>query len=121
MRSLDADAFGAPGVAERFANAAWRATQRLQQAQDDHSWPALLDALAPGFVLHERRTGTQVDARGDAALDMYRTLYSLDDWTVQRSLRATRGDRLALVEDETRSWFVDGAAGDAVVHVAERR
>ncbi len=100
-------------VADRFANAAWRATQRIQQAQDDRSWQMFLDALAPGFELHENRTATQIDARGDAALDMYRVLYSLDDWTAERSLLATHGDRLALIED--RTWFVDGAAGEAEV------
>jgi len=44
---------------------------------------------------------------------MHRVLYSLDDWTVERSLLATRGDRLALVEE--RTWFVDGAAGESEI------
>jgi len=107
------DAPGASFAAERFANAAWRAVVRLQQAQEDRSWQAFLDALAPGFEVHENRPGTRIDARGDAALDMHRVLYSLDDWTVERSLLATRGDRLALVEE--RTWFVDGAAGESEI------
>ncbi len=107
------DARGANFAAEHFANAAWRAELRLQRAQEDRSWQGFLDALAPGFELHENRAGTQIDAHGDAALDMYRVLYSLDDWAVERSLLATHGDRLALVED--RTWFVDGAAGESEV------
>jgi hypothetical protein len=54
-----------------------------------------------------------VDLSGDEAFDMYRVLYSLDDWTAERSLLATRGDHLALVEEHT--WFVDGSAGESEV------
>ncbi len=67
----------------------------------------------PASSSTNNRSGTQIDARGDAALDMYRVLYSLDDWSIERSLLATRGDRLALVEE--RTWFVDGAAGESEV------
>jgi DNA-binding SARP family transcriptional activator/tetratricopeptide (TPR) repeat protein len=94
--------------AERFANAAWRA---LLPLNNESSLQAFLDALAPGFEIHDNRTGVHIHSSGEAALDIFRLLHSLDDWTIERSLVATRGDRLALVEERTR--FVDGAVGES--------
>jgi hypothetical protein len=48
---------------------------------------------------------------GAAPHSVYRTMFALDEWHFERSLLATRGDRLALVRQSCR--FQDGAAGPA--------
>ena len=50
---------------------------------------------------------------GDDALSSTRVLFGLDEWNVELSLVATRGDDLALVS--TRTTFTDGVAGPAEV------
>ena len=95
-------------------NSAWRASLAFRQtfeARDD--WDALVATLAEDFELDDRRSGVRVQATGDAALDIYRTAFALDEFRWHGVLVATKGDRLAVIRD--RATFADRQAGGAEV------
>jgi tetratricopeptide (TPR) repeat protein len=94
-------------------NLAWRAALALADAQTRRDWQAVLDVLDPGYVYVDCRQGVRLELDGSAAFDVHRTAMDLDDLRDERTLVATRGDRLALTRN--RVWFVVGDAGPSEV------
>jgi hypothetical protein len=73
----------------------------------------LLAGLDSSFVSVDRRSSVLLRLEGDDALDTYRFMFTLDEFTWETTLVATSGDRLALTRDTVS--FVDGQAGPAEV------
>ena len=69
-------------------------------------------SLAPGVERLDRRSGITV-TDGLEALEAYRTVFSLDDWSVRRTAIETSGDRRILMHEVW--WFRDGVVEDAEV------
>ncbi len=99
--------------AERFANTAWRAGERLRDACNRQDWDGFLAVLAPGFEQADHRSGVQLRFEGDDALDVFRVAHTLDQFAWKSTLVATRGEHLALSFD--RASLLDGAAGPAEI------
>ena len=98
-------------VAEASGNAASRAAASFCDAVNRRDWDGLVALLAPTIdhMFHEQRLHTH----GEEVLESYRILLSLDEISYERSLLATRGERLALTAH--RLLFHDGQAGPAEV------
>ena len=94
------------------AHPAWVGAMRFTDAFNAHDWDALLASLAPGVERLDRRSGITV-TDGLEALEAYRTVFSLDDWSVRRTAIETAGDRRILMHEVW--WFRDGAVEDAEV------
>ncbi len=99
--------------AERFANPAWRAALRFRDACNRRDWQRILDTLTDDFGVVDHRQSVLLRFEGDEALDVFRVMQALDQFTWEGTLLATRGDHLALSID--RVSFLDGAAGPAEV------
>ncbi|HJR24196.1 MAG TPA: nuclear transport factor 2 family protein [Acidimicrobiales bacterium] len=93
-------------------SAAWRAAQRMHEAINAHDWEALVACVAPSFDGLDRRTGVAAPDSSDA-LDGYRLLFSLDDWSMERRLLESVDDRGVIVHDVV--WFRDGEVADGEV------
>jgi DNA-binding SARP family transcriptional activator len=96
------------GSSEPFENTAWRASVRNRDACNRRDWQGLLDNMAPGFVYADRHL---VHLEGDDTLVNLRFLFTLDQFTWEGSLLATRGELLALAREQVT--FVDGDTGPA--------
>jgi hypothetical protein len=93
--------------------AVWGAIQRWYEALNRGDWQTFEENLAPGFVCVDNRVAWRLRLEGEDALDNVRTMFTLDDCRCERTLLATRGDRLALVRSIIS--FVDGQAGPSEV------
>jgi DNA-binding SARP family transcriptional activator/ketosteroid isomerase-like protein len=96
-------------------NAAWQAALRVANAANRHDWAALADEHDPNFVYDEHRHNAEMRLEGAEALATYRVMFALDDCRWDRTLLATRGDRLCLSRDVIT--FKSGMAGLAEVEV----
>ncbi len=90
----------------------WRAASRHAAAISSHDWGALVASLAPRFEVIDRRKAVSVPEASDP-MRGYRLLFSLDDWSFERTLLATHGERRVLTHDVV--WVTDGAVVDAEV------
>jgi DNA-binding SARP family transcriptional activator len=109
-----AELVSAQAASPPVENDAWRAALRMRDVcvpQGD--WDAFVATLAEDFEFDDNRSGAQLNLRGAAALDVYRTVFALDEWRWEGTLLATRSEHLALVRDD--STFADGHAGRAEV------
>ena len=93
-------------------NAVVRLVAQMDEASDRRDWDAFIAALHPSCELVDRRRSVTAPLGADV-IGMFRTLFSLDDWRLQRTPLAARGEHLGLFRNET--WFRDGATGPAVV------
>ena len=96
-----------------FENAAWRAALRVRDASNNRDWEHFLDTLDPAFVSDSHRHAVLLHLEGDNALDAQRAMFALDTFRFDRTLLATRGERLALTTDTVA--FTDGLAGPSEV------
>ena len=85
---------------------------RFADAVNAHDWDALLATLAPGVERVDRRSGIAV-TDGLDPFEAYRTMFSLDDWSVRRTALEAAGDRRILLREVW--WFRDGAVEGAEV------
>jgi hypothetical protein len=103
--------YEAENLAERsVTTAAWRTSLAQEAAAARRDWDAFAATLHPAYEYVERRRVMWMPA--GAQPDSYaRTMFALDEWHLERTLLATRGDRVALVRQSCR--FHDGASGPA--------
>ena len=93
-------------------NDAWRTVRRYAAATNAKDMDAVLGVTSPVFERTDHRTGMGAERIADP-LDVYRTLFTLDDWAREMSAIELHGDRRVLVRDLL--WFRDGAVADAEV------
>ena len=94
------------------AHPAWVGAMRFADAVNAHDWDALLATLAPGLERVDRRSGVAV-TDGLEPLEAWRTMFSLDDWSVRRTALEAAGDRRILLREVW--WFRDGAVDEAEI------
>ena len=100
------------GSEQSIDNAVVRLVAQMDEASDRRDWDAFVAALDPACELVDRRRSVTAPLGADV-IGMFRTMFSLDDWRLQRTPVATRGEHLGLFR--IACWFSDGAAGPAVV------
>jgi hypothetical protein len=98
---------------EPFGNSAWRTAAAQVRAINVQDWEAFVATLAPDGQVDDRRKGLVLVYRGREATELHRTSFTLDHCRMERTLLATRGEHLALVE--TTVTFEDRHAGEAEV------
>jgi DNA-binding SARP family transcriptional activator/tetratricopeptide (TPR) repeat protein len=91
------------------ANLAWDVAARMKDAFDHRDWDALVSCLHPEGVFDDRRRGFVMHLGHDAFVATMRVAFDMDRVTWRRTLLATAGDRVALVEDEVQG--TDGEVG----------
>jgi DNA-binding SARP family transcriptional activator/ketosteroid isomerase-like protein len=78
-------------------NAAWMAALRVRDALHRRDWDGFVALLDPDVECVDHNG--QLHLEGDDALGTYRILMTLEEFRFERTLLASRGDRLAFVRD----------------------
>jgi hypothetical protein len=92
-------------------NRAWEVAVAVRDAFNRRDWEGFTALLHPDLTYVDHHHFLYQG--GEAALGTYRVLFALDEFHFDRTLLATRGDRLALFSDVVT--FRDGDAGPAEV------
>jgi hypothetical protein len=90
-------------------NAAWRVAERYHDALNRRDWDSIVGLFDSTFVYDDRRNRMQYSE--ETALAPYQIVMELDEFHVDGTLLAARGERLALTLVVTS--FRDGSAGPA--------
>ena len=91
---------------------AWRGVQRFADAINAHDWETWTTCVAPGYELLDRRGIVTAPDGTDPRL-VYELLFSLDDYTIERTPVEAHGDLRILVHDIV--WFRDGAVAEGEI------
>jgi class 3 adenylate cyclase/Pyruvate/2-oxoacid:ferredoxin oxidoreductase delta subunit/tetratricopeptide (TPR) repeat protein len=91
------DPLAADAPAARFANAATRAAERFQRCWSERDWTGLIASFGPSFHMDDRRALVGFSLSGEDFLANLRMMVDMPASRWRSQLRATRGERLALL------------------------
>jgi class 3 adenylate cyclase/ketosteroid isomerase-like protein/tetratricopeptide (TPR) repeat protein len=95
----------------RIVNAAMRTQARFERCWLERDWNAVIALYAPGVVLDDRRSVVGVQLQGEEFFANQRILFAAPSGVWHSTLRATRGERLALFH----VWFTAAPEGGAIL------
>jgi hypothetical protein len=80
-----------------FANAAARSVARMERAWHERKWEEVVASIAPTFQMDDRRALVGFPLSGGDFIANMRMMFDLPNSSWRNELRATRGERLALL------------------------